>query len=142
MAGLGAVLLPLGDELYAVGVEHLREVVVAPRITTVPGAPASVLGVFNLRGAILPILDTARLLGREPLDRAPIALVVTCWDSKAALAATDSPSVVDLNAVVRSAESPGASVIHRFGDVLVTMLDIEVLLAGAGFGSHPARMPG
>jgi purine-binding chemotaxis protein CheW len=141
VAGTDAVLLPLGDETYAVGVEYLREVVVAPRITVVPGAPASVLGVFNLRGAILPILDTARLLHREPLNQAPLVLVVRCWDTRAALAATDSPSVVDLDAVVRSAESPGASVIHRRSDTLVTMLDVEALLAGAGLGRHTAQAP-
>lgn len=142
MATLSAVLLPLGDETYAVAADRLREVVVAPRITAVPGAPASVLGLFNLRGAVLPILDTATLLGHAPLTQVPLALVVQCGIATAALAATGQPSVVDLDAVVRTADSPGACAIHQFNDGLVTVLDVEALLAGAGLGEDPGGRHG
>lgn len=134
MAILGAVLLPLGDETYAVAAEHLREVVVAPRITALPGAPPSVLGLFSLRGSLLPIMDTARLLGRPPLDGVPLALVVDSGHDLAALAATGQPSVVDLDTMIRPAASPGAASVHPWAGGLVTVLDVASLLARVGSG--------
>ena len=55
------VLLPVGDELYAVPMESVREVVADPPITTLATAPPLVFGLFNLRGQIVPLFDTAAL---------------------------------------------------------------------------------
>lgn len=53
----------LGAEEYALDVCHVSEVVNLPSaITPMPLAPDFVAGVFNLRGAIIPILDARRLL--------------------------------------------------------------------------------
>ena len=49
-----AVLMPVGAELYAVPMESVREVVADPPITTLATAPPLVLGLFNLRGQIVP----------------------------------------------------------------------------------------
>ena len=45
-------------------VEQTREVVRAPRLTRVPGAPRETLGIVNLRGAVVTVLDLAVILGR------------------------------------------------------------------------------
>jgi purine-binding chemotaxis protein CheW len=47
----------------AIDASWVREVTVAGAVTSVPGAPRSFLGLMNLRGAVLPILDLAAAMG-------------------------------------------------------------------------------
>lgn len=61
--GVRACLVSLGGEIFAVDVRRVREVVVFEEITRVPLAPPPVLGVANLRGEVIPIVDVRRLLG-------------------------------------------------------------------------------
>ncbi|GAA0894678.1 chemotaxis protein CheW [Fulvivirga kasyanovii] len=53
----------LNDEKFAVHVNYVHEVVEFNKYTRVPDAPAYMLGIFNLRGTILPLLDTRIKLG-------------------------------------------------------------------------------
>jgi purine-binding chemotaxis protein CheW len=73
-----ACLVRLGSALYAVEVRYAREVVVFDEYTQVPLAPPHLIGVTNLRGRILPLVDMRPLLGLEPAraTRAAKALVV------------------------------------------------------------------
>lgn len=48
----------LDDEIFAVNVEKVLEVLEFPKITKVPKAPAYIEGVVNFRGEILPVVDT------------------------------------------------------------------------------------
>ena len=63
MTTMQALLLPVGDDLYALPMDWVREVVAAPTVTRLVTAPSVVLGLFNLRGQIVALLDTAALLG-------------------------------------------------------------------------------
>ncbi|MEI9975599.1 MAG: chemotaxis protein CheW [Ignavibacteriota bacterium] len=47
----------LGDELFAVDVAQVREVLEVPRITRVPTAPVHMRGVVNVRGQATPVVD-------------------------------------------------------------------------------------
>ncbi len=53
---------------FAVGILAVREIIAAQEITPLPQMPAYVLGVFNLRGRIIPVVD---LRARLCLTRAP-----------------------------------------------------------------------
>jgi purine-binding chemotaxis protein CheW len=56
----------LAEELYAVPVERVREVVRVQQITRVPQAPAHIRGVHGLRGVVLPVLEARTRLGLDP----------------------------------------------------------------------------
>ena len=47
----------LGQEVYGVDILRVKEIRGWAPVTRIPQAPASVLGVLNLRGAIVPIID-------------------------------------------------------------------------------------
>jgi purine-binding chemotaxis protein CheW len=47
----------LGDELFAINVSQVREVLEVPQITKVPAAPAYMRGVLNVRGQAIPVVD-------------------------------------------------------------------------------------
>jgi purine-binding chemotaxis protein CheW len=53
----------LGEERFAIPVDHVQEVVEFGQVTKVPNAPAYMLGIINLRGRVLPLLDTRLKLG-------------------------------------------------------------------------------
>src|SRR3954454_13380900 len=57
----------LGNETYGVDILRVQEIRGWAPVTKVPHAPPHVLGVLNLRGAIVPIVD---LRMRFALDRA------------------------------------------------------------------------
>ncbi len=56
----------LADELYALELLRIREIIEHVPITRVPGMPPAVLGVINLRGRVVPVVDLAVKLGLEP----------------------------------------------------------------------------
>ncbi len=55
--GLDSVVFTLARETYAIESRFVREVVGFTGFTPVPGAPAHVMGVVNLRGGILAVMD-------------------------------------------------------------------------------------
>jgi purine-binding chemotaxis protein CheW len=62
------VALHLGQEIYGVDISLIHSVLTPQPITTVPNVPSFVLGVMNLRGRILPVLDLRTRFGMPPLD--------------------------------------------------------------------------
>lgn len=63
---LCACLFSIGGDTYALPVEFLTEIIVAPRIFPVPSTPPHVLGVINLRGNIVPVVDIRPALSLSP----------------------------------------------------------------------------
>ncbi len=53
----------LGEEIYGVNVMQIREVLRYTEITPVPGAPYYVLGIINLRGNVVTVIDTRTRFG-------------------------------------------------------------------------------
>jgi purine-binding chemotaxis protein CheW len=53
----------LANERYAIETEHVREVVRPADITPVPGAPEFLVGLLNLRGEILAVIDLRGFFG-------------------------------------------------------------------------------
>ncbi|GMR21954.1 MAG: chemotaxis protein CheW [Acidobacteriota bacterium] len=72
------VCFRIGKETFGVDILAVREIVKAREITSVPGSTDYVLGIINLRGKIISVLDLAgRLgLGKANVDRASRILVV------------------------------------------------------------------
>ena len=55
-----------GRERFCLNVLEVEEVVDWPIVTRIPLAPAFLMGVFNLRGTIVPLMDIAFTEGRRP----------------------------------------------------------------------------
>ena len=68
----------LGDETYGINVMQVQEVLRYTEIAPVPGAPSYVLGIINLRGNVVTVIDTrARfgLMGAEVTDNSRIVII-------------------------------------------------------------------
>ena len=54
------------SELFGINVFKIREIVAMPSITPIAGATPYSLGVVNLRGQIIPVLDLPAIVGCKP----------------------------------------------------------------------------
>jgi len=56
----------LGEEMFAIGILSIREILEYGQLTEVPMTPPFIRGVINLRGAVVPVIDLAVRFGRQP----------------------------------------------------------------------------
>ncbi len=63
------VVFNLGQEVYAVEIAMVKEIIQMQSITRVPGTPPSIEGVINLRGTVIPIVDLRKRFKLARIDR-------------------------------------------------------------------------
>jgi len=124
------VTLPIGPDRYAVPASRVREVVADPRPTRLPTAPAMLLGAFNLRGEVVPMFDTAALLGIGQVSEITVAVVVTTPAGPAGLVVTGLPKVATIGDAVAPSELRGTLGVYPIDGGFVVLLDIDALLLG------------
>jgi two-component system chemotaxis response regulator CheV len=91
------------SELYGINVFKLRELMAMPEITTIAGAPPHLLGVVNIRGQIVPVIDLPALLGCTPENGLKILMITEFARTTQAFA------VEDVDEIVRSRRRPTTS---------------------------------
>ena len=127
-----ALLLEIGSDRYAIDLAAVAEVVPAVEVTPVPRGPRTAVGIFNLRGDILPLFDTAALLGVPGRGRDGHVVVVEAHDGMAALT-TDGPvRRVELGAPAGEASVPGGIERRAVEGRVATLLEVDALLATVG----------
>jgi chemotaxis signal transduction protein len=144
-------VVTLGGYRFAVEVRYAREVVVFDEYTIVPLAPAHLLGVANLRGNIMPVVDIRPLLGMTPAaaGREVRALVVERDGVQAGLLIDEVLGLEPLEGVATEDRETGdsgdmiAGHLDREGGA-VMLLDMRALLGAMGgdAGMPEAEVPG
>jgi purine-binding chemotaxis protein CheW len=74
---LGVVV---GEEIYGLPLQRLREVARLAHLRRIPGASPHVAGMVNLRGEIMCVLDTRAILGVSPLPPPGSGYVIALRD--------------------------------------------------------------
>jgi purine-binding chemotaxis protein CheW len=70
----------LGEEMFAIGILAIREIIEYGNLTGVPMTPPFIRGVINLRGAVVPVVDLSVRFGRpakETTKRTCIVIIET-----------------------------------------------------------------
>jgi purine-binding chemotaxis protein CheW len=67
-ATLQYLTFSLGDEVFAMDIRTVREIIQHAAMTVVPLMPNFVRGVINLRGAVVPVIDLQSRFGRPTAD--------------------------------------------------------------------------
>jgi purine-binding chemotaxis protein CheW len=75
-ATMRAAIVSLGGELFTIDLQSVREVFVVESITPVPGMPAGLVGVTNLRGSVVPLLDLRQMIGLAAENALKYAVVI------------------------------------------------------------------
>ena len=127
------------SELFGINVFKIREIVAMPAITPIVGATPHSLGVVNLRGQVIPVLDLPSIVGCKPKTGLNIMLVTEYARTTQAFAVESVEDIVRLDwKQVLSAESSGAA--HNMvtsiarldgntdGTRLAQVLDVEAIL--------------
>ena len=129
------VRVRVAGEDYALPVADVLEIAEFGEIAPVPGATAAVLGIRNLRGQVLPVVDLAGVLGLAP-TAAPERIVIADEGGRRAGLAVDAVAGVEqLPAATEDAESPHLKGAALAAGGLVGMVDVASVLDAAQEGS-------
>lgn len=128
----------LGEEVYAVGIAHVTEIVGFQEVIKVPDVPEFVQGVINLRGAIIPVIDVRLRFGMQRIDytRRTVIIVLEVKGVRSGLVVDSVNDVVDIPpAQVERASQwhgrGGRSVVRGMGRTdrgLCILLDVDTML--------------
>lgn len=109
MTALRLLLFRSGGQVWAVEAGAVREIIPASQATRIPGTPDAVLGLINVRGMLVPVVDTSSAAGIGPGNSAGSVILVERRGRIAGLAVDE---VLDLATVAaemldRQAALPG-----------------------------------
>jgi two-component system chemotaxis response regulator CheV len=127
------------SELFGINVFKIREIVAMPEITAIAGSPDHVLGVVNLRGQIIQVLDLPAVAGVKPVTGLNIMLVTEFARTTQAFAVESVEEIVrlDWSQVMSSEHSAGSGMVSSIARLepqdgqpgrLAQVLDVETIL--------------
>ncbi|HEU4487480.1 MAG TPA: chemotaxis protein CheW [Povalibacter sp.] len=134
----------LEGETYAVDILRVREIRGYTAVTRMPEAPAHMLGVLNLRGSIVPIIDMRRRIGVAPIEPSPLTVVVVLSvegsrgrrdfglvvDAVSDVLDIPIPDIRPAPDVVDSRGEDLVSGLAQVGNRMVMLIDIDRMLGG------------
>ncbi|MBB6240916.1 MULTISPECIES: chemotaxis protein CheW [unclassified Rhodanobacter] len=128
----------LAQEEYGIDILAVREIRGWTPVTRIPQAPHYVLGVLNLRGAIVPVLDLRLRFGlsREDYNATTVTVVVTVAGRLFGIVVDAVSDVLDVeNSHLRPVPDMGTAVdteylkgLTSIGERMVLLLDADKLL--------------
>ena len=127
-------------EVFGINVFKVREALIMPPITPMPGSPKHVLGVANIRGQIIPVIDLPSVVGCTPSAR-NILLVTEYERSVQGFAVEEVEEIVRLEwgRVVSAEKSAAGALVTSLARLdegeeksrLALILDVESILREA-----------
>lgn len=74
----------LGDEQYGVDILRVQEIKGWERTTDIPNSPDYVMGVINLRGAVVPVIDLRVRFGLDKItyDESTVVIILRASDEQ------------------------------------------------------------
>jgi purine-binding chemotaxis protein CheW len=134
----------LGEETYGVDILRVQEIRGWSAVTKIPQSPAHVLGVLNLRGSIVPIVDLRMRLALERAEYTSVTVIIVLSVASGSgrrdfgVVVDGVSDVVDVNeADVRPPPELGARSATDFirglvpiAERMVVLLDIDQLIGG------------
>ena len=121
------LMFGVNNAFFAVPMDTVHQVLRNPVVTTIPLSPTGLLGVVNVRGEIVPLLDTGVLTGTGALNASPFAVLVSGQKDMVALAAEELPIAADFEEPVGPGSRSGELGVYSSGGRLVVLIDIDEL---------------
>ena len=141
----------LGREVYAVDILRVQEIRGWSPVTRIPQSPDSLLGVLNLRGAVVPVVDLRVRFGLQAVEfKATTVIIVLTLRSAAGhrefgIVVDSVQDVVDIDAAgIKPAPSVNAASgtfiegIATHDEQMLILLDTESLAAGESLPTKTA----
>jgi len=124
-------------ELFGINVFKVREIMVMPDVTVMVNAPPAVMGVANIRGQMIPVINLSAVTGCNPTQGLGILLVTEFARTTQAFAVEEVNEIVRLEwKHVLSAEGNGGGLVTSIARLdgnaentrLAQVLDVEQIL--------------
>ncbi|HEC18802.1 MAG TPA: chemotaxis protein CheW [Gammaproteobacteria bacterium] len=133
------VTFRLENEKYGINVMQVQEVLRVSEIAPVPGAPSYVLGIINLRGNVVTVIDTRSRFGlpSAETDDSSRIVIIESEEQVVGILVDSVAEVVDLNSAdMESAPNVGTEESAKFiqgvashdGELLI-LVDLNKLLS-------------
>ena len=132
------VTFRLDDEIYGINVMLVQEVLRVTDIAPVPGAPEYVVGIINLRGNVVTVIDTRMRFGlsSREMDDATRIVIIEAEKQTVGMVVDSVSEVVDIYSnEIESAPNVGSDETARYiegvvsrGDNLLILVDLNKLL--------------
>jgi purine-binding chemotaxis protein CheW len=108
---LKVCLIALGGETFAIDLRQVREIFEPESITPVPGMPAALVGITNLRGTIIPLADVRATLGVSSSVMPKYAVLIRQGTQQVGILVEDVPEIrtIQLDDLVAPSTHPGAT---------------------------------
>jgi purine-binding chemotaxis protein CheW len=128
------VCFTIGDETYGIDIRAVREIRAWSATTSLPNAPDFVLGVTNLRGTVVPILDLRARFARgqtEPTKAHVVIVVAIETRVVGILVDTVSDILTVAETEIRPVPEIGGAEMRECLDGLITQGDQMIALVAA-----------
>lgn len=132
------VTFRLDNEIYGINVMLIQEVLRVTEIAPVPGAPNYVIGIINLRGNVVTVIDTRMRFGLPPkeMDDATRIVIIEVENQTVGIVVDSVSEVVDVDSSeIETAPNVGNDETARYiegvvsrGDELLILVDLNKLL--------------
>ena len=137
----------VGRERFATALASIEEAVERPDVYRVPEMPETMLGVFSLRGRLIPVCSPMRALGVEIVTVEPTVLLMRAGTRRVGVAVDDVDDVITMNlASIRPApgteDSDGVLLgVVRQGNELIAIVDADAIVATCLTGQVVEAIP-
>lgn len=135
------VVFRLGNEEFGADISQVREIIRAGEITSIPQAPADILGVINLRGQITTVVNLRKHMGMADMktdgnsriivvevDKRTVGLMV---DSVAEVKYVNASQIEPISKLlVDDVEHSSIFGVCKLKDHLLLLMDMRQLLSG------------
>jgi purine-binding chemotaxis protein CheW len=132
------VTATIGEQMFGLPIDRVQDVFVVDRVTRVPLSQTDVVGVMNLRGRIVTVIDMGRRLGlpSQRPEAAPMAIGVDDRGESYGLLIDEVGEVLTLSHETREvnpanldATLAAVSVgVHRLDGKVLVVLDVDRIL--------------
>ncbi|MEE9285656.1 MAG: chemotaxis protein CheW [Dehalococcoidia bacterium] len=135
------VVFDLAGEAYGIEINEVREIIRVQEVTKTPQAPWFVVGLINLRGKVIPVVDLRKRFGLEvsaatndtrivvvDIQNTDIGMIV---DSVNEVRRVPAAAIEPPSSVVSSRDSEYIMGIAKTEDKMIILLDLQQVLDGA-----------
>ncbi len=130
------LLFAVGGHVYGCEISAVREIIPFRRATRLPGAPPYVVGLINLRGTIVTVLDLGLRLGESDVDRVGGSIILVDFRGKLVGIGVDEvrdvQPLAERDVEAATGEHARGGIVRglgRLGEHVVVLLDVQMIVS-------------
>lgn len=136
---LQLVSFGVGNELFALSIKKIQEIIRQTEIVKIPRSPDFVEGVINLRGRIIPVIDLRKRFAVEAVDKTKQSRIIVAEigemvvglgvDSVEEVVRIETSFLESTPSLVHGIDQRFVEGLVRYGENMLILLDVESLFS-------------